>query len=329
MKPQATLGLALPFLLAAGPTAAPRPELHLPIACAVGKTCFIQQYFDHDPGPGAKDYRCGGRVYDGHDGVDIRLPSLAAQKRGVAVLAAADGTVLGLRDGVDDHLVENDADRATIKGRECGNGVLIGHAGGWQTQYCHMARGSVVVAKGQAVKAGDKLGLVGLSGDTQFPHVHLSVREGARKVDPFLPDAPPGACAPKGGRTLWAPEAAAALAYRSTEIINTGFADGPVTMDALEAASLAVPGRDSPALVFYGRAIGLQKGDSIALTVKDPSGTPIVSSSQTADRAKAQYMIFSGKKRPAIGWDKGRYTAEVVVTRGGAVVASRTDGLMM
>ena len=62
---------AAPGLAAEG-GADPPIRLALPVACQMGRTCFIQQYFDHDPGPGAKDYRCGVMTYDGHDGVDIR-----------------------------------------------------------------------------------------------------------------------------------------------------------------------------------------------------------------------------------------------------------------
>src|SRR5689334_1198396 len=77
-------------------------SLSLPLDCKVGETCFIQQYFDHDPSNGAKDYRCGPMAYDGHDGVDLRVPTLGAQRAGVTVVAAAAGTVKGTRDGMAD-----------------------------------------------------------------------------------------------------------------------------------------------------------------------------------------------------------------------------------
>ena len=76
--------IALPICAAAGlaqspsDAAAPPPVLNWPIACQLGRDCFIQHYVDQDPGPGAKDYRCGVMTYDKHNGVDIRLPSLAA-----------------------------------------------------------------------------------------------------------------------------------------------------------------------------------------------------------------------------------------------------------
>ena len=48
-------------------------SLALPIRCQPGLTCFFQNYVDHDASDKARDYRCGGRSYDGHDGTDIRI----------------------------------------------------------------------------------------------------------------------------------------------------------------------------------------------------------------------------------------------------------------
>ena len=75
-----------------------------------------------------------------------------------------------------------------LKGRECGNGVVLRHKGGWETQYCHLKQGSVLVKSGQEVWAGQELGFVGQSGKAAFPHVHLSVRKDGKVVDPFDPD---------------------------------------------------------------------------------------------------------------------------------------------
>lgn len=205
--------------------------------------------------------------------------------------------------------------------------MVLTHADGWQTQYCHMARGSIAVAKGQRVKAGDPLGLIGLSGDTQFPHLHLSVRQGARKVDPFAPDAAPGTCSPAAGPTLWTADAAKALAYHETEILNLGFADGPVAMEAIDAESLARPTSGSAALVGYGRVIGLGAGDRMQVAIADPTGALLAENAAVVSTNKAQYMLFTGKKRPAAGWAKGRYTITVTVTRGDRPVVRRTDAL--
>src|SRR6185503_18489146 len=47
------------------------PALDVPVACEMGKACVLQNYVDRDPGPAARDYRCGMLTYDGHKGTDI------------------------------------------------------------------------------------------------------------------------------------------------------------------------------------------------------------------------------------------------------------------
>lgn len=301
------------------------PKLAFPVACEIGKTCEVQNYIDDDPGPDAKDFRCGSNTYQAHSGVDIRLLDLAAQARGVDVLAAAQGRVARLRDGVVDVSVKT-AGSAAVSGQECGNGVVVDHGGGWETQYCHLAKGSLKVKVGDAVAAGQPLAQVGLSGNTEYPHVHVTVRRNGAVVDPFAPSAPPGACDPAStGAGLWTPAAAGALAYKAGAPLNLGFAGAPVTMDDIERGAIAPPTRTS-ALVAYARAINLRPGDIQELTIKGPDGAVVASGAQPPlDRAKAQYMSFVGKKTPPEGgWPAGRYTATLSVKRNGAVVISRS-----
>src|SRR6185295_5585508 len=184
-----------------------------------------------DQGSGARDYACGAETYDGHDGTDFRLPSLADVVQGTAVIAAASGTVIGVRDGMKDQLVRTAADRAAIADRECGNGVLIDHGDGWQTQYCHMRQGSVAAKKDEWVESGSRLGLIGYSGDAAFPHVHLTVRKDGKSIDPFRPDDPSG-CGGQGP-SLWSDAANAELRYRHDEIIALGFAQSAVELEDL------------------------------------------------------------------------------------------------
>ena len=44
--------------------------------------------------------------------------------------------------------------------------------------YHHMQPGSVSVDVGQRVRAGQKLGLLGNSGNTQGPHLHFGINDG-------------------------------------------------------------------------------------------------------------------------------------------------------
>jgi len=269
-------------------------ELSLPVACEMGRECFIQQYFDHDPGPEAHDYACGGETYNGHDGTDIRLRSTADVQRSVGVVAAAAGMVVATRDGMADKLIRSQADRAEIANRECGNGVLIAHGEDWQTQYCHMRRGSIAVKQGDRVEPGQKLGEIGYSGDAAFPHVHLTVRKDGKVLDPFQPDSTAACGEPK--QSLWSSTALEALAYREGDLLALGFSMASVQLEELESdkTQSAVPTSESPALVAYMWAINLQKEDKITISLLGPDGSELSKNSAALDRNKAQYVLFAG-----------------------------------
>ena len=321
MMTRAVASILLAFVISLPAVAEDAPKLGLPIACEPGKTCWVQQYADHDPSPGVTDYACGAETYDGHDGTDIRIRDTASS---ADVIAAAAGTVKAVRDGMDDHLIRTDADRKAIANHECGNGALVTLAGGWETQYCHMRKGSVAVKAGDQVVPGQRLGQVGFSGMAAFPHVHLTVRKDGKPVDPFRPvdgDKPCG-----GAETpLWTTAALSQLAYDKGDIIRAGFAPGPVEMAGLEDGSPAdaLPASDWPALIAYAWAINLAAGDSIKVSIDGPDGFAAANAAGI-ERAKAQYMLFAGKKRPAGGWPRGTYTAKVEVMNGGTVRLSQT-----
>lgn len=304
-------------------------ELGMPIACEPGRTCYIQNYTDADPSVSARDYKCGTLTYDDHNGTDFRLPSLASQKAGVEVLATASGRILRVRDGVPDGAFGKSA-REAVRDVECGNGVVIEHEEHWETQYCHMANGSLVVKPGESVKAGQLLGRVGLSGLTEYPHLHFTVRHKGVVVDPFAYGAAPGSCG--GGELLWRPALHAQLAYQARIVLNAGFADGPVTMELVEdgSAGRELPSASAAAMVAFVRVIGLKKGDAQRLIIEDPAGKAIAEN-RTAqlESNKAQYMLFTGRKRPANGWDRGRYKATYVVERDGQVVLKKELELVL
>ena len=295
-------------------------SLALPVKCQPGLTCFFQNYVDHDASDKVRDYRCGGRSYDGHDGTDIRIRNLEVQRQGVEVLAAAPGRVIGGRNDMEDISVKT-AGKAAIAGKECGNGVMLEHEGGWRTQYCHMAKGSVRVKPGDQVTTGQPIGLVGLSGDTEFFHLHFTVRRHGKIVDPFAYGAPENSCG--GGQPLWAASLGEQMQYRPGEIIDYGFAGIAPTMDLIESGEIGKHPvtLGSDALVAYVRAIGLQAGDQQWLAVQGPSGAAVSTNSLPAlDRDKAQYLVIAGKKRTEAAWPAGRYTATYRVTRDGAEV---------
>jgi hypothetical protein len=302
---------------------APPPSLQLqvPLACEIGRNCEIQNYVDRDPGSAARDYACASRTYDAHNGIDFRIPDMASQRAAVAVLAAAPGTVVSIRDAMEDISVKS-IGIAAVKGRECGNSVVVDHGAGWESQYCHMARGSISVKAGDAVRAGQPLGRVGLSGFTEYPHLHLTVRKGGRVVDPFDPDPADHGCKVKGD--LWSPAARKALVYKRGVVLNIGLTVQAITADQLEDGRLPGASAASPALVAYVRVIGLERGDTQLLELRAPDGTVLASSSIPAlDRAKAQWFTFAGKKRSDANWPAGDYAITYTLMRANAAVASK------
>jgi hypothetical protein len=286
---------------------------------------------DHDPGPERLDYRCGKATYDGHDGTDIRVRSLA-QAGAVAVVAAAPGVVKAVRDGEPDRLMKSEAERAAVAGKECGNGVIIDHGEDVETQYCHLFRGSVSVRPGETVAAGTRLGAVGYSGAAEFPHVHFEVRREGKSLDPFAPAAPEGACTAGGDpEGFWQASVKDALAYQPARILDFGFAAGRVNLDDVEAGT-AIPepaSAQAPAIVAYVRAINVPADARVVIDIVDPGGK-VDRDEQKIDRWKAQQFLYAGRKRPPSGWPAGDYTARVTIsTASGDVLstASRTISL--
>lgn len=319
--PVLIMALCAQFLILGATAHAGPLRLSLPIKCMPGRDCFVQQYMDDDPGPGAHDYACGAETYDGHRGTDIRVRSLKDVARGVPVVAAASGIVTALRDGVSDHIVRTNADRDAVVDKECGNGVMVSRSDGWEFQYCHMRKGSVAVRLGEEVSTGQRLGFVGYSGMAGFPHVHLTVRRKGEAIDPFTGLPAGKAKCNDTSKSLWRKDVLAMLAYKPGEVLDTGFAAEPPTFTSL------VKGRDQgrlpdvnwPVLIAWGWAINLEKGDKVQVVLTGPGGT-LARNEVVINRHKAQYMLYAGKRRPDGGWRAGHYVARFAVMRDGKPV---------
>lgn len=283
-------------------------QLAWPMDCTLGQTCHIQHYVDRDPGPGARDFTCGTLSYDGHDGTDIALPNRAAMEAGVKILTAAPGRVLGVRDGVPDFV-------APVPGKECGNGVLVDDGDGWQTQYCHMKQGSVAVRKGDAVILGTPLGLVGQSGAAEFPHLHLTVRQNGKPVDPFAPDQT--TCGPSTDAGLWATP----LPYEAGGFLAAGFSSAIPEFSAIQAGLPELPlSANAPALVLWGEVFGGQAGDVMEFLILAPDGSSFLKSTAKLERTQDQLFRALGKNLQA-SLMPGTYTGTIRLIRNRAEVA--------
>lgn len=298
--------------------AATELRLGIPIDCDLGKDCFVLLYPDRDPGPEAVDFGCGRQTYDTHKGTDFAIPDAQAMARGVPVIASAPGTVLRVRDGIADRRIRNDADKQAVDNIECGNGVVIDHGGGWETQYCHMRNGSVAVTQGTKVETGTVLGMVGNSGLASFPHVHLSVRYEGAVVDPFVgPNAGPG-CQVES-HPIWADN----LTYIPTGLIRAGFSGEAPTMDALWDGDFSDSSfnKDIPQLLFWIHAYGVLKGDEVKFRLTAPNGEVVAQSQQPIANPSRSWMGYVGKRntleRPII---PGTWRGEYQLIRNGSTI---------
>lgn len=313
--------VAVPIAAAQDPGA---PKLSLPIACELGKTCFVQSYVDIDPGPGVQDFACGSATYEGHKGVDFRLLSATETAKHIAVLASAEGTVKGVRDGMADIFVSRGGGAASVKDRECGNGVVIDHGHGWETQYCHMLKGSVAVKPGDAVTRGQRLGDTGYSGFADFAHVHLQVRHNESIIDPFTGQPQNAVCLKdiSAAAGLWQADTAKALAYTTGQAINAGFTLSlPETGTLEDQHAPEPPTATSAQLIFYARFINLRAGDQVRISVMGPDGFAVGNTSQPMERAKATWLSYGGKKLTKSAWPAGQYAGKAELLRDGKSIA--------
>ncbi len=288
--------------------------METPVDCTLGTDCYIQQTVDHDPGDGATDFQCGPLTYDGHKGTDFALPSVSAVRAGVDVLAAAPGVVVGVRDGMTD-VRQIGPNAPDVTGRECGNGVVVQHDDGWETQYCHLKKGSVSVATRDRVTAGDVLGQIGLSGQTQFPHLHLSVRKDGEVIDPFDPDGQI-TCGAPAHDTLWVDD----LDLQPGGLITAGFAPAVPDYEDIKQGSAAADmiAPDEP-LVVWGYAFGGRIGDTLHLRIYGPQGH-VMDESTALDKTQSQLFRAVGRRAPIGGWAPGTYVGEIQMIRNGLVL---------
>jgi murein DD-endopeptidase MepM/ murein hydrolase activator NlpD len=101
----------------------------------------------------------GGWSAGRHTGLDFRAPV------GTPVLAVKQGRVA-----------------TTAWHPAYGRMIVLDLGGGITAWYCHLSR--VDVSPGERVTAGERIGAVGMSGNTSGPHLHFEVRKWDQPFDP-------------------------------------------------------------------------------------------------------------------------------------------------
>ena len=301
-------------------------SLRIPIGCQLGDRCFIMQYPDRDPGPQAIDYGCGRMANNAHRGTDFAISDEALMQQGVPVLATTSGTVLRVRDGVIDRLLTDSQQTEEVDGIECGNGLVIDHGNGWETQYCHLRKGSVSVKPGDRVQSGDRLGLVGASGAASFPHVHLTVSHQGDVVDPFVGVTNQSGCqVPKN--SLWEKP----LPYKPTGLIRSGAASEPPSMNDLWQGRFQSSNFSSQNeyFIFWVHLYGLLEGDRETMRLRDPQGNIIVFDERTNTENNRVALRYVGKHYQTESIKPGVWTGDYELQRQNEVLVSVTKSFFV
>ena len=139
-----------------------------------GQAFVLSQGFAYDLG------RLGPDLSTYHGDADPRLPT-SYLAHGQPILAAADGVVAMINDGVPDNqpVGQRPTWRALLARPHdlAGNFVVIDHGQGEYSAYMHLQSG-LQVKVGQRVAAGQQLGLCGNSGNSSEPHLHFQLQDG-------------------------------------------------------------------------------------------------------------------------------------------------------
>ena len=150
-----------------------------PFSGAINRDWVVNNYIDLDQAFGSvRDYTGGQRTYDGHGGVDIDVPSTRAMDANFPVRAVAAGQVISLDESQPDRNLACNGNW---------NFVTVRSSDGYEVTYGHLKKDSVVVTVGQNVTVGATLAVVGSSGCSSHPHLHLQTSDPSfALVDPFL-----------------------------------------------------------------------------------------------------------------------------------------------
>jgi murein DD-endopeptidase MepM/ murein hydrolase activator NlpD len=101
---------------------------------------------------------------------------------GEQVLAVADATVADAQDDMDEPTRVSDSNRVAME-KASGNYVALDLGQGRYVFYEHLKPGSIRVKAGDKVKRGQVIGLLGYTGNTTGPHLHLHVSNGNTPLD--------------------------------------------------------------------------------------------------------------------------------------------------
>lgn len=229
------------------------------------------------------DSHCGWQTYDQHRGTDFVLRSFRQMDSGVWVRAAARGVVTAVVDSLPDR------NKRSIVEQGFGNYIAVEHAEGFFTYYAHNRRSSARVRVGDTVGAGERLALVGSSGNSEDPHLHFEVW---RIVDPL-----DGAC-----RSLPMPVLRDVAYHTTYRMLASGLTSAAPALDSLreEPPLLDTLGQLDTAVTYWALQQPVDATDSVAVVWFAPDGTEWFSFRTIAGQQSNYFYWWSWIRAPAV-----------------------------
>lgn len=285
-----------------------------PITKTANDDWAINNYADIDPRTGsAADYRLGPYQYDGHDAIDAGPWGFDVQDQGLPLVAAADGVIIDIDGGTN-------FDRETSINNRPWNAVYVDHGNGWVTQYGHIAANTITVKIGDAVKAGDVIGLMGSSGNSTGSHIHYTAfYRGCQVEAGFAPNSYWVNPLPYGGDVSPFAFASGISNYDPGSDIG----ESPVAVTSVPSST-----NGTDILYFWMQTYGLSNNDVLTWKYYRPNGTLAFSNTftLTADY-RFSWWYWSrtlSSFQGAVGtWQVGYEVNSVEISRSSFTVATQ------
>jgi Peptidase family M23 len=132
-----------------------------------GRSTLLTHHYAH---PHVRDALDFARLVDGQVFVGDPEHHASWHSFGQPVLAAADGTVVSVRDDLAEQPVG-------VIGQGAGNSIVLDIGGGRYVVFMHLQQGSTLVHPGQSVTRGQRIAAVGNTGESLSPHLHVQIQD--------------------------------------------------------------------------------------------------------------------------------------------------------
>ncbi len=290
-------------------------KFNTPIQCKIGEDCFLLNQLEK--------VGCGQLPFSTKDGVMFIAKHDALVRDGIKILASQNGKVKAVRSNVDDQ------DKSTVSIAPCGNGIIVTHANGYETQYCYLHKDTIKLKKGDKVKEGQELGLMGMSGNINYPAMLFTLKRKNKHIDPFTNNHKSEDCVYNHDKSLWNPETIKTMIHSETIITNYGFTtEEPEIAKARNGDynTMTIAGNTN-IIGYFIDLIGVYEGDLIIIEMLSPDGYKIVSYQKKFVDFNPRAFAHIVYKNQSQKLNEGEYKISFKLLRQGSIIIEKQDSL--